>query len=221
MTRLLLVEDDALLGDGIRKILVQRGDEVEWAQDGESALASVAEGGQELILLDLNLPGISGLDILQRLRSAGNDIPILVLTARGEVADRVRALDYGADDYLIKPFAIDELSARIRALRRRASGVTDDRLCHGELIMDISAHVVLLAEQPVALSVREFGLLQILLENRGRVLSRKQLEERLYGWEDEIASNSIEVHVHNLRKKLAGDLIRTVRGVGYVIEKAE
>ena len=173
MTRLLLVEDDALLGDGIRKILVQRGDEVEWAQDGESALASVAEGGQELILLDLNLPGISGLDILQRLRSAGNDIPILVLTARGEVADRVRALDYGADDYLIKPFAIDELSARIRALRRRASGVTDDRLCHGELIMDISAHVVLLAEQPVALSVREFGLLQILLENRGRVLSRK------------------------------------------------
>ncbi|MCP5426647.1 MAG: response regulator transcription factor [Chromatiaceae bacterium] len=221
MTRLLLVEDDALLGDGIRKILVQRGDEVEWAQDGESALASVAEGGQELILLDLNLPGISGLDILQRLRSAGNDIPILVLTARGEVADRVRALDYGADDYLIKPFAIDELSARIRALRRRASGVTDDRLCHGELIMDISAHVVLLAEQPVALSVREFGLLQILLENRGRVLSRKQLEERLYGWEDEIASNSVEVHVHNLRKKLAGDLIRTVRGVGYVIEKAE
>ncbi|MCB1879308.1 MAG: response regulator transcription factor [Gammaproteobacteria bacterium] len=221
MTRLLLVEDDALLGDGIRKILVQRGDEVEWAQDGESALASVAEGGQELILLDLNLPGISGLDILQRLRSAGNDIPILVLTARGEVADRVRALDYGADDYLIKPFDIDELSARIRALRRRASGVTDDRLCHGELIMDISAHVVQLAEQPVALSVREFGLLQILLENRGRVLSRKQLEERLYGWEDEIASNSIEVHVHNLRKKLAGDLIRTVRGVGYVIEKAE
>ena len=221
MTRLLLVEDDALLGDGIRKILVQRGDEVEWAQDGESALASVAEGGQELILLDLNLPGISGLDILQRLRSAGNDIPILVLTARGEVADRVRALDYGADDYLIKPFAIDELSARIRALRRRASGVTDDRLCHGELTMDISAHVVQLAEQPVALSVREFGLLQILLENRGRVLSRKQLEERLYGWEDEIASNSVEVHVHNLRKKLAGDLIRTVRGVGYVIEKAE
>ena len=221
MTRLLLVEDDALLGDGIRKILVQRGDEVEWAQDGESALASVAEGGQELILLDLNLPGISGLDILQRLRSAGNDIPILVLTARGEVADRVRALDYGADDYLIKPFDIDELSARIRALRRRASGVTDDRLCHGELIMDISAHVVQLAEQPVALSVREFGLLQILLENRGRVLSRKQLEERLYGWEDEIASNSVEVHVHNLRKKLAGDLIRTVRGVGYVIEKAE
>ena len=114
MTRLLLVEDDALLGDGIRKILVQRGDEVEWAQDGESALASVAEGGQELILLDLNLPGISGLDILQRLRSAGNDIPILVLTARGEVADRVRALDYGADDYLIKPFAIDELSGSVR-----------------------------------------------------------------------------------------------------------
>ncbi|MCB1831566.1 MAG: response regulator transcription factor [Gammaproteobacteria bacterium] len=221
MTRLLLVEDDALLGDGIRKILVQRGDEVEWARDGESALASMAQGGQELILLDLNLPGISGLDILQRLRSAGNDIPILVLTARGEVADRVRALDCGADDYLIKPFDIDELSARIRALRRRASGVTDDRLCHGELIMDISAHVVQLAEQPVALSVREFGLLQILLENRGRVLSRKQLEERLYGWEDEIASNSIEVHVHNLRKKLAGDLIRTVRGVGYVIEKAE
>lgn len=221
MTRLLLVEDDTLLGDGIRKVLLQRGDEVEWVQDGESALASVSEGGQDLILLDLNLPGISGFEILQRVRSSGSDLPILVLTARGEVADRVRALDCGADDYLIKPFDIDELCARIRALRRRASGMTDDRLYHGELVMDISAHVVMLAEKPVALSVREFGLLQILLENRGRVLSRKQLEEKLYGWEDEVASNSIEVHVHNLRKKLPCNLIRTVRGVGYIVEKAE
>jgi len=221
MTKLLLVEDDELLGDGIRKILIQRGDQVEWVRDGESALASMSGGGQELVLLDLNLPGISGFEILQSIRSDKIDIPILVLTARGEVADRVRALDFGADDYLIKPFDVDELSARIRALRRRASGMTDNILYHGELVMDTSAHVVSLAEKPIVLSAREFGLLQILLENRGRVLSRKQLEEKLYGWEEEVASNSVEVHVHNLRKKLGCELIRTVRGVGYIIEKAE
>jgi len=221
MTKLLLVEDDELLGDGIRKILVQRGDQVEWVKDGESALACMSGGGQELVLLDLNLPGISGFEFLQSIRSDKIDIPILVLTARGEVADRVRALDFGADDYLIKPFDVDELSARIRALRRRASGMTDNILYHGELVMDTSAHVVSLAEKPIVLSAREFGLLQILLENRGRVLSRKQLEEKLYGWEDEVASNSVEVHVHNLRKKLGCELIRTVRGVGYIIEKAE
>ena len=221
MTKLLLVEDDELLGDGIRKILIQRGDQVEWVRDGESALACMSGGGQELVLLDLNLPGISGFEILQSIRSDKIDIPILVLTARGEVADRVRALDFGADDYLIKPFDVDELSARIRALRRRASGMTDNILYHGELVMDTSAHVVSLAEKPIVLSAREFGLLQILLENRGRVLSRKQLEEKLYGWEEEVASNSVEVHVHNLRKKLGCELIRTVRGVGYIIEKAE
>ncbi|MCP5407230.1 MAG: response regulator transcription factor [Chromatiaceae bacterium] len=220
MTKLLLIEDDDLLGDGIRKILVQRGDQVEWVRDGESALASISDGGQDLVLLDLNLPGLSGFEILQKVRASKNDIPILVLTARGEVADRVRALDSGADDYLIKPIDIDELGARIRALRRRASGGSDDFLCHGKLTMDTAAHVVSLAGKPVTLSVREFGLLQILLENRGRVLSRKQLEEKLYGWGDEIASNSVEVHIHNLRKKLESELIQTVRGVGYIIEKA-
>jgi len=221
MTRLLLVEDDEILGDGIRKILTHRGDDVEWVRDGQSALASLVDAGHELVLLDLNLPGVSGFDILQMVRASGNEIPILVLTARGDVVDRVRALDCGADDYLIKPFDIDELSARIRALRRRASGMTDERLCHGELVVDTSAHLVFLAEEPIALSIREFSLLQILLEYRGRVLSRKQLEEKLYGWEDEIASNSVEVHIHNLRKKLGCELIRTVRGVGYIIEKAE
>lgn len=221
MTRLLLVEDDRLLGDGIRKVLTQRGDQVQWVKDGHSALACVSGGGQDLVLLDLNLPGISGFEILQSIRAVKNEIPILVLTARSEVVDRVRALDCGADDYLVKPFDIDELSARIRALRRRASGMTDDILCHGDLVMDSCAHAVSLAEKPISLSVREFGLLQILLENRGRVLSRKQLEEKLYGWGDEVASNSVEVHVHNLRKKLGCDLIRTLRGVGYIIEKAE
>ena len=221
MSRLLLVEDDELLGDGIRKVLIQRGDQVNWVRDGQGALAALSAGGQDLILLDLNLPDVSGFEILQNIRSAQNDIPILVLTARGDIADRVRALDCGADDYLIKPFNIDELCARIRALRRRASGMTDDRLCHGELVMDTSTHIVLLSGKPITLSTREFDLLQILLENRGRVLSRNRLEEKLYGRDDEVVSNSIEVHVHNLRKKLGCDLIRTVRGVGYIIEKGE
>jgi len=221
MTRLLLVEDDELLGDGIRKILVQRGDKVDWVRDGRSALASVSEGDRDLMILDLNLPDISGFEILQNVRSSNSDFPILVLTARSDVTDRVRALDFGADDYLVKPFDIDELSARIRALLRRASGMVDDHLRQGKLVMDVPACIVSLAGQPISLSTREFCLLQILLENRGRVLSRKRLEEKLYGWDEEVASNSIEVHVHNLRKKLAYDLIRTVRGVGYIIEKTE
>lgn len=221
MTRLLLVEDDEILGDGIKKVLQHRGEEVTWVKDGPSALASITAGGHELLLLDLNLPGISGFDVVRSVRSSGNEIPILVLTARGEIADRVRALDSGADDYMVKPFDIAELGARIRALKRRASGILDDRILHGDLVLDRAAHSVSLADQPVFLSAREFDLLQILLENRGRVLSRKQLEEKLYGWDEEVASNAIEVHVHNIRKKLTIDLIRTIRGVGYMIEKCD
>ncbi|MCB1850165.1 MAG: response regulator [Gammaproteobacteria bacterium] len=221
MSRLLLVEDDELLGDGIKKVLSQRGDQIAWVTDGRSALAALADGIWDLLLLDLNLPDMSGFDIVRKIRSAKNCLPILILSARDEINDRVRALDYGADDYLIKPFDVEELSARIRALLRRAAGVTDDQLHHGELTMNISTRVVLLAENQVPLSTREFDLLQILLENRGRVLSRNQLEERLYARWDEVTSNSVEVHIHNIRKKLGSDLIRTLRGVGYLIDKAD
>ncbi|MCB1761932.1 MAG: response regulator [Gammaproteobacteria bacterium] len=221
MSRLLLVEDDELLGDGIKKVLSQRGDQIAWVTDGRSALAALADDIWDLLLLDLNLPDMSGFDIVRKIRSAKNCLPILILSARDEIHDRVRALDYGADDYLIKPFDVEELSARIRALLRRAAGVTDDQLHHGELTMNTSTRVVLLAGNQIPLSAREFDLLQILLENRGRVLSRNQLEERLYARWDEVTSNSVEVHIHNIRKKLGSDLIRTLRGVGYLIDKAD
>ncbi len=219
MTRLLLVEDDELLGDGICKVLSRRGDQLEWVRDGRSALTAISEREPDLVLLDINLPDISGFDILKTIRSAENDVPILVLTARSSVTNRVFALDNGADDYLVKPFDIEELCARVRALRRRSTSQNEGRLRCGELVMDTSALTLSLEGVPVNLSIREFTLLRTLMENRGRVMSRHQLEEELYGWDVEVASNTIEVHIHNLRKKLTSCIIRTVRGVGYIIEK--
>ncbi|RLJ20401.1 DNA-binding response regulator [bacterium endosymbiont of Escarpia laminata] len=219
MTRLLLVEDDELLGDGICKVLSRRGDQLEWVRDGRSALTAISEREPDLVLLDINLPDISGFDILKAIRAAENDVPILVLTARSSVSNRVFALDNGADDYLVKPFDIEELCARVRALRRRSASQNEGRLRCGELVMDTSALTLSLAGEPVNLSVREFTLLRTLMESRGRVMSRHQLEEELYGWDVEVASNTIEVHIHNLRKKLTSCIIRTVRGVGYIIEK--
>lgn len=219
MTRLLLVEDDELLGDGICKVLSRRGNQLEWVRDGRSALTAISEREPDLVLLDINLPDISGFDILKTIRAAENDVPILVLTARSSVTNRVFALDNGADDYLVKPFDIEELCARVRALRRRSASQNEGRLRCGELVMDTSAMTLSLAGEPVNLSVREFTLLRTLMESRGRVMSRHQLEEELYGWDVEVASNTIEVHIHNLRKKLTSCIIRTVRGVGYIIEK--
>ncbi len=219
MTQILLVEDDELLGDGICKVLSRRGDQLEWVRDGRSALTAISEREPDLVLLDINLPDISGFDILKTIRSAENDVPILVLTARSSVTNRVFALDNGADDYLVKPFDIEELCARVRALRRRSASQNEGRLRCGELVMDTSALTLSLEGVPVNLSIREFTLLRTLMENRGRVMSRHQLEEELYGWDVEVASNTIEVHIHNLRKKLTSCIIRTVRGVGYIIEK--
>ncbi len=219
MTQILLVEDDELLGDGISKVLSRRGDQLEWVRDGRSALTAISEREPDLVLLDINLPDISGFDVLKAIRSAENDVPILVLTARSSVSNRVFALDNGADDYLVKPFDIEELCARVRALRRRSASQNEGRLRCGELVMDTLALTLSLAGEPVNLSIREFTLLRTLMENRGRVMSRHQLEEELYGWDVEVASNTIEVHVHNLRKKLTSCIIRTVRGVGYIIEK--
>ncbi|MBU6505335.1 MAG: response regulator [Betaproteobacteria bacterium] len=217
--RTLLVEDDPLLGDGIRAGLKQAGYAVDWARDGQTAKASLETGDYALLVLDLGLPKVSGMDLLKWLRTKGNRIPVLVLTARDTVADRVAGLDAGADDYLIKPFDLDELIARLRALSRRSSGQAAPLLQHGDIELDPAARQVRKDGQHIDLSAREFTLLQELLLHTGRVLSREQLEERLYGWGEEVESNSVEVHIHHLRKKLGSSLIRTLRGVGYVIDK--
>ncbi|MFW2437901.1 MAG: response regulator [Arenicellales bacterium] len=217
--RILLVEDDALLGDAVCVGLTQAGFTVDWVKDGKAALAAAAAGWHDLVVLDLGLPIISGQQVLSALRKEANDIPVLILTARDTVDQRIAGLDAGADDYMTKPFDMDELSARLRALLRRRAGRTAPLLNHGEISLDPAAHVATKSGETVNLSHREFSMLQLLLESAGRVLSRQHFEESLYGWDEEIESNAIEVHIHHLRKKLGSDLIRTVRGVGYTIDK--
>lgn len=217
--RLLIVEDDLLLGDGVQTGLKQRGYSVDWARDGEEAVVALATETYAAIVLDLGLPKKSGLDVLRMLRAQGNSVPVLILTARDSVSDRVTGLDAGADDYLVKPFNLDELAARLRALTRRATGRSSTLLRHGALTLNPSAHRVTWRDEDVELAPKEFAVLQELLENKGQVLSRERLEQSLYGWGEEVESNAVEVHIHHLRKKLGSDLIRTVRGVGYLIEK--
>ena len=217
--RILLVEDDTLLGDGVCVGLKQAGFTVDWVKDGKDALSAASAGWHDLVILDLGLPGISGLEVLSRLRKEGHDIPVLILTARDTVDERVAGLDAGADDYMTKPFDLDEVSARVRALLRRRSGRAEAIITHGDITLDPAAHVATLKGKEVNLSHREFSMLQLLLESSGRVLSRQHFEESLYGWDEEIESNAIEVHIHHLRKKLGSKLIRTVRGVGYTIDK--
>ena len=216
--RLLLIEDDTLLGDGIRAGLTQEGYTVDWLRDGEAADNALKSEHFELMVLDLGLPRRSGLEVLKALRGRGSALPVLILTARDTVTDRVAGLDAGADDYLIKPFALDELTARLRALLRRQSGRAVNTISHGAIVLDPEAHAVSRNGKPVELSPREFAVLQLLLEQRGKVLSKARLEESLYAWGDEVESNAIEVYVHHLRKKLGAKLIRTIRGVGYVID---
>lgn len=217
--RLLIVEDDELLGDGIQAVLNQRGFTADWIQDGLTADRALKNSDYDLVVLDLTLPGLSGFELLQGLRATGNQLPVLILTARSEITDRIRALDGGADDYVIKPFDMDELCARIRALHRRHRGHTTTILRNGKLVLDPAARTVDVSGRSVSLSNREFDVLQLLMENAGRVLSRSRLDEAVNGWKDEVESNAIEVHIHHLRKKLGIEQIRTVRGVGYVIER--
>lgn len=217
--RVLLVEDDNLLGDGIRTGLQQAGYTVDWLTDGSQADAALRSEDFDLVVLDIGLPRRSGLEILKELRDRGSNVPVLLLTARDTIDDRVRGLDTGADDYLVKPFDLDELTARLRALLRRSKGRGAPQLVHGHLVLDPASHTVTQNDQPVELPPREFALLQLLLENTGKVQSRHRLEEALYGWTQDVDSNVVEVHVHHLRKKLGSALIRTVRGVGYVIDK--
>ncbi len=220
--RLLLVEDDPMIGDGLRRALRLDGHAVDWVRTAAAAEASLSSEKFDLVLLDLGLgppPARDGLDALRTLRAARDATPVIVLTARDARGERVAGLDAGADDYLVKPFEFDELTARMRAVMRRHSGRAEPLLSHGGVVFDPSTRQVTLHGTPVALSGRELALLEALMAKPGAVLSRAQLEDRLYGWGDEIESDAVSVYVHQLRRKLGADFIGTVRGVGYFIGK--
>jgi two-component system response regulator QseB len=217
--RILLAEDDELLGDGLRAGLTHEGHAVDWLKDGKAASHALKVETFDMIVLDLGLPKRSGLEVLRELRASGVSTPVLILTAHETIEDRVKGLDSGADDYLTKPFDLYELTARLRALQRRFAARSQPTLSYGALKLDPSSHTVTLNDEVIHLPRREFALLQKLLENVGHVLSRDLLTQSLYGWEEEIDSNVLEVHIHNLRKKLGANFIKTIRGIGYMAEK--
>ena len=215
--RLLIVEDDPLIGDALRAGLRQRGFQVDWVRDGQAAERELMAEPYAAAVLDLGLPQQDGMDVLANVRGRGLATPVLVLTARDAVPDRIRGLDLGADDYVVKPVDLDELAARLRALVRRSHGQPQECLQSGDVVLDPAARAVTQGGERVTLSTREFDLLHALMLNAGRVLSRDQIEQRLYSWGEEVDSNAVEVHVHHLRRKLGTTLIQTVRGVGYTI----
>ena len=217
--RILLAEDDSLLGDGLRAGLRQLGFVVDWVRDGEAAERELRAQAYEAAVLDLGLPRKDGLDVVADIRRAGILTPVLVLTARDAVPDRIRGLDVGADDYVVKPVDLHELAARLRALVRRAHGQPQECLSAQDVMLDPASRLVRQAGEPVTLSTREFDLLQAFMLGADRVLSREQLEQQLYSWGQEVESNAIEVHIHNLRRKLGPTLIHTVRGVGYMLQR--
>ncbi len=218
--RILLVEDDRMLGDGLQAGLTQAGYAVDWLRDGEAAVAALSTETFAAVVLDLGLPKRDGLSVLQWLRGRHDTTPVLILTARDQLEDKVRGLDLGADDYVLKPFDLDEITARLRALVRRAHGRSEPTLALGEIELNPATRTVTRATKPVELTPREFDLLHLLLQNAERVLTRRSLEEQLYTWNDAVDSNALEVHIHHLRRKLGNDLIRTVRGVGYMASAA-
>ena len=217
--RILLAEDDSLLGDGLRAGLRQLGFLVDWVRDGEAAERELRAQAYEAAVLDLGLPRKDGLNVLADIRRSGILTPVLVLTARDAVPDRIRGLDGGADDYVVKPVDLHELAARLRALVRRAHGQPQECLSAQDVVLDPASRSVRQAGEPVTLSTREFDLLQAFMLGADRVLSREQLEQQLYSWGQEVESNAIEVHIHNLRRKLGPALIHTVRGVGYMLQR--
>jgi DNA-binding response OmpR family regulator len=217
--RVLLAEDDQLLGEGLSTGLQKLGYTVDWVRDGVAAEQAMVTEHLDAMILDLGLPRQDGLDVLRKLRESNSDLPVLVLTARDSVDDRITGLDHGADDYVIKPFDLMEVAARLRSITRRREGRASAVIQHGNLTVDPAARTVYLNDEVVSLGSHEYAVLEALLNSCGRVLSREQLEETLYGWEDGVESNAMEVYIHHLRKKLGKDLIHTVRGVGYTIPK--
>lgn len=213
--RLLLAEDDAMLGTSMHKALKMAGFHVDWVRDGVAAQTSVREQTYDALLLDIGLPQLDGLQVLQHMRKTGQHLPVLIVSARNTVDDRISGLNFGADDYITKPFDLNELIARIHALIRRNKGRSQPTLAVGALSLDPIRREALLNGQALDLSQREFDVLHHLMEHPGAVLSREQLEQRLYGWQEEVASNAIEVHLHHLRRKLGSTWIKNVRGVGY------
>jgi two-component system response regulator QseB len=216
--RLLLIEDDVALGEGIHQALNREGYTVDWVKDGGSGLHALLSEDFDLAILDLGLPKLDGLSVLRRLRETGSSLPVLVLTARDATEDRIAGLDAGADDYLIKPFDLNELKARLRALLRRSAGRAQVAIEHAGIRLDPATQQVSYNASPVSLTPKEYQLLHELLSPPGRVMTRERLIQLLYGWNEEAESNTLEVHIHHLRKKFTSELIRTVRGVGYLVE---
>jgi DNA-binding response OmpR family regulator len=217
--RVLLVEDDEMIAQGLQTALRQAAFAVDWMRDGKSAGTALQTANFDLVLLDLGLPHRDGIDVLRDLRKRGNATPVIILTARDEIQHRIAGLDAGADDYIVKPFDLDEVTARMRSVLRRAAGRGDPGIQHGDLRLDPVTRRVEREGVPVPLSGHEYAVLEALLQRPGAVLSRTQLEDRLYGWDEQIGSNAVEVYVHGLRRKLGSDAIRTLRGVGYFVPK--
>ncbi|MFP1929199.1 quorum sensing response regulator transcription factor QseB [Lonsdalea quercina] len=213
--RILLIEDDRLIGDGIKAGLTKLGFSVDWFLQGEQGMQALHAAPYDAVVLDLSLPEIDGLVILRRWRQAGETIPVLILTARDALENRVQGLQDGADDYLCKPFALTEVAARLQALIRRRHGELRSKLVYDNVTLEPGTRTVTVDDRPVELKSRELALLELFMMNAGRILTRAQLEEKLYGWDDDVSSNAVEVHIHHLRKKLGSHVIRTVHGVGY------
>lgn len=216
--RLLLAEDNEALGKGLYAGLSEAGYAVDWVKDGDTALSAIFSEDYDVITLDIGLPKKSGLEVLTEIRNREKDVPVLILTARDTVNDKIRGLDSGADDYLVKPFDLNELVARLNAITRRSKGRASAKITYQDIVLDPGAHSLTQCGKPVELSPRAFDILKTLMENKGRVMSRSRLEESMYSWKDEIDSNAVEVYIYQIRKKLGSDLIKTIRGVGYILE---
>lgn len=218
--RILLVEDDRMIGEAVSIALKDAAYAVDWVKDGMSASSVLEHGEHQAVLLDLGLPKCDGLEVLRRLRQGGNPVPVIVITARDGVEDRVKGLDYGADDYLVKPFEVSELLARLRAVIRRQGGQAAPILTNGKVTLDPASHEARCGDAVVLLSAREFSLLHALLLRPGAILTRAELEERIYGWNEEVESNAVDFLIHGVRKKLGADAIKNVRGAGWMVEKS-
>lgn len=216
--RILLIEDDSLIGDGIKVGLSKLGFTVDWFDDGTDGREALLQTPYDAVVLDLGLPGIDGLSILKSWRDAGVDTPVLILTARGDVDERIKGLNSGADDYLGKPFALKEVQARLNALIRRRCGISKPLICHKNVTFNPETKIVCLDDKKVVLSPKETALLELLLLNKNKVLSKEAIENKLYSWDEDVASNAVEVHIHHLRKKLGKDIVKTINKIGYMLE---